>query len=108
MFGDIFGNLEEKQAQLKEKLAEIQLESSSGEGKVSIKMNAAKEIKSINISKELLHPEHVEELEDHLIAALESILSEVTEKEQEASKKMIQDMIPGFGGGLPDLGNLFK
>lgn len=108
MFGDIFGNLEEKQAQLKEKLSQIEIISEAGEGKVKVKMNAAKDIHSIKMADELLAPERKEELEDLLITALETALQEVSEKEKEASKEMISDMMPGFGGNLPNLGNLFK
>ena len=107
MFGDMFGNLEEKQAELKEKLSQIEIKAEAGEGKVKVAMNAAKEIHSVELADELMNTERKEELEDLLIAAFESALSEVSEKEQAASKEMISDMIPG-GGNLPDLGNLFS
>lgn len=108
MFGDIFGNLEEKQAELKKKLSQIEIKSEAGEGKVKINMNAAKDIHSIEMADELLDADKKEELEDLLITALETALQEVSEKEKEASKEMISDMIPGFGGNLPNIGNLFK
>ncbi|HKK87532.1 MAG TPA: YbaB/EbfC family nucleoid-associated protein [Saprospiraceae bacterium] len=108
MFGDIFGNLEEKQAELKEKLSKIEIKAEAGEGKVKVAMNAAKDIHSIDIVDELMSVDRKEELEDLLITAFESALSEVSEKEQAASKEMISDMIPGFGGNLPNLGNLFS
>lgn len=107
MFGNIFGNLEEKQQEIKEQLDGILVESQSGDGQVVFKMTAAKKVTAIEIHDDLLNTERKDELIDLLTIAMQDGLDQAAAKEQELSQDLIQNMLPGMGG-LSGLGDLFK
>lgn len=103
MFGNMFGDLEGKQAEMQEKLNDISLNGEAGDGAVLIEMTAAKRVTNVEISENLLSSERKEELEDLILSALDAVLQKVALKEKELSEDMIKNMIPGLGG----LGDLF-
>ena len=104
MFGDLLGNMQEKQKEIKARLAEHKVSASSGDGAITVEANANKEILNISIDPQKIDFEDTEQLEDLLLVALNRTLELAKKKEQEESQKMIKDMMPpGLGG----LGNLF-
>ncbi len=104
MFGDLMGNLQDKQSEMKSKLALIKLEASVANGAVVVNANANRQIENISISKELFDQNDVEQLEDLVLEAVNRAMDMAQGKEAEESQKMIQDIMPpGLGG----LGNLF-
>ncbi len=107
MFGNIFGNLEEKQQEIKDKLNEIEIEAQSGEEQVKFTLTAGRQIKSIDIVDDLISLDRKEELLDLILVALQDGLDQAAAKEQELSQNMINDMLPGMGN-LSGLGDLFK
>lgn len=102
MFDEMFGDMEEQSKLLKEKLAGIQLKTSSGGGLVQVTGNAAREVTAVKISPDLLQVEEAEQLEDLLVIAINELLGKASEAEVKATEEMMRDLLPGLGG----LGNL--
>lgn len=101
MFGDLMGNMEAQKEEMKKKLEAITVEEQAGDGAVSIKANANREILNISIDKSKLASDDMEELEDLLLICLNRVISKAGEKEAEETQKMISNMLP------PGMGNLF-
>lgn len=105
MFGDLLGNLEEKQAAMQDKLAAVTIEESAGDGAIKIQANGLREVLNISIDKEKIDLNDVEELEDLLLVAFNRLTDKIVEQEEEVTKNSMKDILPpGMGGGL---GNLF-
>ena len=98
MFGDLMGNMQQKQAELKEKLQNIVI-TESVEG-IAITGTAAKEVTNIEIAERYLAPSKKEELEDLLLVAMNNFTTKVTSEESKASEGLIKDLLPGMGGML--------
>lgn len=104
MFGNLLGNLEEKQNAMKEKLAAIVVEAESGDGAVKVKANGNKELINLSINKEALDWEDVEQVEDLIMIAVNRVMEEAIKKEQEMTQNLMKEMMPP---GMGNLGNLF-
>ncbi|MCB0521777.1 MAG: YbaB/EbfC family nucleoid-associated protein [Lewinellaceae bacterium] len=100
MFGDLFGNVQQQQEEMRRKLAGITVEAESGDGAIKIKANANREILDIAIDKEKLDWEDAEQLQDLLVTAINRVLEKAQVKEQAEANKMIQDLMPPGMGGL--------
>lgn len=100
MFGNLFGNIEEQQEALQQKLESIQLESSVMDGAVVVKGNAKREILDILIDATKIDPTDVEQLQDLLVTAVNDLILMATEAEQTESQKLINDIMPPGLGGL--------
>lgn len=96
MFGDMMGNMQQKQEELKLKLANIVV-TEQLEG-ITIEGNASREITNISIANEYLSEDRKEELEDLLSVAANNFIAKVAEQEATASQSMINDLLPGMGG----------
>ncbi len=103
MFGDLLGDMQEKQNAIKEKLAEITVEAEAGDGAIKILANANKEILNISINKEAVSLEDTEELEDLLLVAINRVIELAVEKEKSETQNLIKDMLPPGLGGLDNL-----
>lgn len=103
MFGDLMGNLEEKQAKMKEALSAIQVESEAGDGAIKISANANRKILNVTIDKSKIDLSETEELEDLLVVALNRALTEAAEKEAVEGQKLMKDMLPPGLGGISDM-----
>lgn len=104
MFGDMFGNLEEQQNEMRQKLAEIRIETEAGNGAVKVTANANREIINIAINKEALDWDDVEQVEDLVTVAVNRALEEAGKKEAEEAQRLMQNMMPP---GMGDLSSLF-
>lgn len=104
MFGDLLGNMEEKQKAMKEKLSSIFVKAEAGDGAIEVTANGNREVTNISIKKEAISLDDMEELEDLMMVAVNRVMEKATEKEAEESQKMMRDMMPP---GMGDLGNLF-
>ncbi|WP_235297206.1 YbaB/EbfC family nucleoid-associated protein [Portibacter marinus] len=100
MFGDLMGNMEEKQKALQEKLAKIEVQAEAGDGAVAVKANGNKEVLNIKIDQNKITLEDVEELEDLVLVAVNRALELAGEKAEVESQSMISDMLPPGLGGL--------
>jgi DNA-binding protein YbaB len=99
MFDNLMGGLEEQHAQLKVKLAQIEIvEELEG---VIIKGNATKEITNIEISPDVFAQDK-EMLEDLLITAVNRFFTKAVDKEGEETQKMMSELLP------PGFENMFK
>lgn len=104
MFGDMFGDMQERQKAMRQKLAGITIEAESGDGAVRVKANANREIVNIAFDKSKLDWEDQEMVEDLLIAAINHALEKAAAKEAEEAQNALKDMLPP---GLDGLDGLF-
>jgi DNA-binding protein YbaB len=104
MFGNMMGDMEERQKEMRQKLAAIIVEADAGDGAVKVKASANREILNISYDQSKLDWDDVEMVEDLTIAAINKVLEMASAKEQEEAQGMIKDMLPP---GLGNLGNLF-
>lgn len=98
MIGDLMGNLQQKQAELKASLSQIEIVTTVEN--IIIKGNAAKEIAEVTIGDAYLAAERKEELEELLCVAFNKHTEQVAAEEAKASQSMISDLLPGMGGLL--------
>jgi DNA-binding YbaB/EbfC family protein len=100
MFGDLMGQMEERQKEMREALARITVEAEAGDGAVKVTANANRRILNISFDKNLLDWEDAEQVEDLVTVAVNRALELAAQKEQDAAQEMVQSMMP------PGLGNL--
>jgi DNA-binding YbaB/EbfC family protein len=84
--------LQARLAKAQQELAEMVIEVSSGGGAVKVSADGQQNIKSINISKEVVNPEDVEMLEDLVLTAVKEVIA----KSQEAAAKQLGGLTGGF------------
>lgn len=85
---------------MKAKLAEIIVSAESGDGAITVKANANREILDIAIDKSKLDWEDTEQVQDLLVTAINRVLEKAQVKEQAEAQKMISDLMPPGLGGL--------
>jgi DNA-binding protein YbaB len=103
MFGNLFGDVQQKQADMAAKAAEITVETETSGIKVTA--NGAKEILNISITDPSVLNDK-EQLEDILVGVINRALSEAGIQAAAEMEKMMASMLPpGFGdllkGGFP-------
>lgn len=100
MFGDMMGKLQamqQKMEESKKRLDTVYVDGASPDGSVKVTLTGNRKVKSVSISPELLQRNDSEELEDHLVIALNKGL--------EAAEKVWESEMKGMAGGLmPGLG----
>jgi DNA-binding YbaB/EbfC family protein len=101
MFGDLLGNMEEQQKEMREKLAGITVEAQAGDGAVKVVVNANREIVNISIDPAALDDGDVEQLEDFLTVAINRALRQAAEEEAKTTQRLLRDMLP------PGMGDMF-
>ena len=104
MFGDILGNLEEKQKKIKAKLAEHPIKIEMENGSLVIEGNAAKVIENVSIDPKLIMEQGTEGVEDLMVVGYNKFIEEASKIEKKLMEGMISDVLPGMG----NLGNLFS
>jgi DNA-binding YbaB/EbfC family protein len=100
MFGDLFGNVEQQQEEMRKKLAEVTVTADAGGGAVTVTANANREILDVKIDKSKLDWEDLEEVQDLLVAAVNNALEKAMVEEQAETQKLISQMLPPGMGGL--------
>lgn len=105
MFGDLMGQMKDKQKEIRDQLAKITVEAESGNGAVKVTANAKREILNISIDKEAIEWEDVEQVEDLVMVAINRVLALAAEKEKVETERIVQSMLPP---GLGDMSGLFK
>ncbi len=98
MFGDLMGNMQQKQQELQNKLKETIINYSS-DG-YTIELNALKEIRNIDFPSELLNEENKEQLIDMVIIHLNRAIKEADEKAANESSNLLNGILPGGIGDL--------
>ncbi len=102
MFGDLFGNMEAQQKELRAKLANIEVEAQAGDGAVKVIANANREIKNIVLNQDMLDMNDIESLEDLLIVAINRALEQAAMWEAEETRQSLAQMLP------PGLSDMFR
>ena len=82
-------DIEKSQVELQTK----EFEATSGGGAISVKVSGNKQIKSINISKDVIDPEDVEMLQDLIITCINEALRKVDDAQSASMNKF---NIPGM------------
>ena len=89
--------VQQMQAQMQQKMAELRVEGSAGGGMVKATMNGAKELLAVVIEKEAVDPEDVEMLQDLVVAAVNEASRKVDEEMQSSLGAMTGGMgMPGM------------
>lgn len=91
--------LQQDMEKAKEELADKTVEASSGGGAVKVVATCDKEIKSIEISPEVVDPDDVEMLQDLVLAAVTEALRKADEQTQATMGK--------FTGGMGNIPGMF-
>lgn len=103
MFGDLMGNMEEKQKELENKLAATEVIGKDPTGAVVVQANARKEIINISIDPEKLDLTNKDQIEDLTLLAVNDALSKADAEAKCLSESMVNDLLPGGLGGLSNL-----
>jgi nucleoid-associated protein EbfC len=86
------------QAQLKQQMAQISVEVTSGGGMVTARMNGTKQLTELRIDPEVVNPQDVGMLQDLIIAAVNQAGQEVENHLENQMGSLAQMMkIPGLG-----------
>ena len=101
MFGDMFGQMEEQQKALREKLSAIYVEAEAGDGAIKVTATATRELTNIKIDPSVVDLEDIEQLEDLLLVAINRVMEKAAAKEAAESQELLSNMLP------PGMGDLF-
>lgn len=104
MFGNLFGDLEQKQADLQKKLTTIIVSGSAGGGAVTVEASADGRLTNVAIDKSALSSDDPEELEDLLLTAANDALEAAAARQAEETQALMSQILPpGMEGMLPGL-----
>jgi len=96
-FQQMIKQAEAMQAQLKQEMANIVVEASSGGGMVTVRMNGSKQIVGLKIEPEVINPQEVNMLQDLIMAAVNQAGVRVEEQMGEQVGNLAQMLkIPGL------------
>lgn len=101
---DLFGkvqDMQKKMAEMKTELAGKIFTGEAGGGMVKVTVNGVKEVKSVEIDKDLVDVKDLELLQDVIVAATNKALNEVENYSKNSMGDFAKGMVPGF-----DLSNL--
>ncbi len=101
MFGDMLGDLQKKQDELKAKLSTVEIKESLNDGAITVTANAAREIINIELDDSKIDMTDKAEVEDLVLIAVNNALKKAAEKEAAMSQNLISDMLP------PGMANMF-
>lgn len=102
MFGNLMGDMQEKQDAMRKQLDGILIDTEAGDGAVKVTVTASRKITNISIDKSIV--DDVEQIEDLLVVAINDALELAAQKEAENAQSLLKDMLPP---GLGDLGGMF-
>ena len=98
---DLFGNIEQHQKDLQEKLAQITIDHQSDDGAVKVTLDGNRQLRDVSIDPARFDPMDWEKLEDLILITINEASTRAEQKAAEETKKLMNDMLPG------GLGNLF-
>jgi DNA-binding YbaB/EbfC family protein len=94
--------MQEQLVEAQQELAEAEVTGSSGGGLVTATVAGSMELKNHTIDPSIVDPEDTETLSDLVVAAVR----DATHNAQQLTEEKLGPLAGGFGGGMPDLGNL--
>ena len=97
MLDDIFGNVNEQQKQIDDKLKKVEIVKKSQHGEIDVVVNGKKDIIDITINKVFADNS---ELEDLLVLTLNTALQEADELAAKEAQSLLDSMMPGGLSGL--------
>jgi hypothetical protein len=100
MFDNLFGNLQQQQAELQRKLADIIVEAEAGDGAVTVKAGADLHIENIKIDSSKLEMSDLQQLEDLLVVATNRALELARQKAATETSKLLEGFLPGGMGNF--------
>lgn len=100
MFGNLLGDLQQKQAAMQEKLASITVEAEAGDDAVRVTAGADMRIVNIKIDPAKIDTSDPEALEDLLLVAVNRALEAAKARAAVETSSLLKDMLPM--GGLGD------
>lgn len=100
MFGDMLGDMQKRQEEMKQKLAEIEVHAEAGDGAVKVTATANREITNIALDPNQLGTSDLEQIEDLMMVAVNRALELAAEKEAEESQNLIKGILPPGMDGL--------
>jgi DNA-binding protein YbaB len=103
MLENIFGNIQQQQADLQAKLKDILVEAESGDGAIKVTAGADMHIANIKLDPSKLDWNDPEQVEDLLVVAVNRALEAAREKAGAETGKLIEGMFP-FGNMKDFLG----
>ncbi len=95
MFGDM-NSLNEKQEKVDQKLAELELTSTAGEGQVLVKANGKGKILDVIIDSKLIEEGDKDAIEDFVLFAMNDVYEKIMEAQMEESKNLFSGLLPGM------------
>ncbi|GEM_PF-905435 len=95
MFGDM-SVLNEKQKQIDNKLAAMELSVIVAQGKVQVKANGKGETLDLTIDPDLVKEGDTEAIEDFVVLAMNEIRKKVDETQMKESKDLLSGLLPGM------------
>lgn len=101
MFGDMLGDLQKKQEEMKAKLSTIEIKESINDDAVVVTANAAREIINIELDDSKIDMTDKAQIEDLVLIAVNNALKKAAEREATESQSLISGMLP------PGMENLF-
>ena len=99
-FGNMFGDMKEKQEAMRSKLQETTIAVKSPNAEITITVNAVREVVDISIDPEWAQENDTEAIEDVLVNTLNEALAQAAETEAKETEKLLKDMLPPGLGGL--------
>ncbi len=102
MFGDLMGMVgklkeaQKKVEETKERLNTVLIDEQSSDGLLKVTITANRELKNIEVSKELLQDK--EQLEDYLILTLNKAINKATEINEAELSAVAKDGLPDIPG----------
>ena len=100
MFGNLFGNIEEQQKAVYEKLATVRIEGEAGGGAVRVTADGNQKILDISIDQNALDWTDKEQVEDLVLEAVNRALEAAQEKSAEEAQNLVKDILPPGMDGL--------
>jgi len=88
--------MQEEIEKLQEELNQKELEITAGGGAVKVVINGKKEIKSIQISPEVVDPDDIETLQDLILACVNEAIRRVEKMVEEEMQKVAGFGLPGL------------
>ncbi len=95
MFGDM-NSLNEKQEKVDQKLAELELTATAGEGQVLVKANGKGKILDVIIDPKLIEGGDKDAIEDFVLFAMNDVYEKIMEAQMEESKNLFSGLLPGM------------
>ena len=95
---DMFKDMEQKQQELQQKLAEIVIEHKSEDGLLVVKIDANKKIRDVTVDVSLVKDGDLTMLEDLLVVVLNEAIQKAEARAMEEMQNQLGDFLPNFNG----------